>query len=499
MDSIDYAEAKFKFLGIRKHFFKDVAYHITVFDEIVIMGITADCQNPKYRIKLSLDTKINWEISKNKQTLECFEFPYQNKKKVVHAQAKDLQRFKELLAGKVLFEGIGDLFQPLFQVGKGSSAKVYSARNVLDKEVYAVKAIEKSFLKLSENGNGMQAFQSEIQILRTLSQYEHNFLVLSEIYEGDSTFYVVTSYLEGLSLSGELEKAKTLPQKRLPIQSIKTIMKKLLTNLKILHSHRIIHRDLKPDNLMFARKNDYSSLVLVDFGLATSELLDKYLFPKCGTPGYVAPEVLSTRSDSKYSCKVDIFSAGCIFYKLLTGRSLFIGQNFDEVLRSNRHCHIDLDIPFDGNYITDQSLDLLKKMLNKNPKNRITAIQALQHPFIDSSGEQSTQAIQTTGQQMIKNAIYQLNLAEFESKYNSQNDIGEEQNQKINDLKRYSFITEVQQQQMSMSAKRMSGQFSGTFYQKDPLSAVRTLKLYTETSQPIKNSSHYSQNSASQF
>lgn len=48
---------------------------------------------------------------------------------------------------------------------------------------------------------------------------------------------------------------------------------------------------------MLAKKNDYSSLVLVDFGLATSELLDKYLFPKCGTPGYVAPEVLSSRSD----------------------------------------------------------------------------------------------------------------------------------------------------------------------------------------------------------
>ncbi|CAD8045961.1 unnamed protein product [Paramecium sonneborni] len=239
MDSIDYTEAKFKFLGIRKHFFKDVTYHITVFDEIVIMGITADCQNPKYRIKLSLDTKINWEIRKSKKELESFEFLYQNKKKAVYAQAKDLLKFKQLLAGKVLYEGIGDLYQPLFQVGKGSSAKVYSARNILDQGVYAVKAIEKSFLKLTENGNGIQAFQSEIQILRTLSQYQHNFLVLSEIYEGDSTFYVVTSYLEGLNLSGELEKAKTLPQKRLPIQSIRIIMKKMLTNLQILHSHRV--------------------------------------------------------------------------------------------------------------------------------------------------------------------------------------------------------------------------------------------------------------------
>lgn len=94
---------------------------------------------------------------------------------------------------------------------------------------------------------------------------------------------------------------------------------------------------------MLAKKNDYSSLVLVDFGLATSELLDKYLFPKCGTPGYVAPEVLSSRSDQRYNCRVDIFSAGCIFYKMLAGHSLFTGQNFDQVLKANKACQIDLD------------------------------------------------------------------------------------------------------------------------------------------------------------
>lgn len=85
MDSIDYLEAKFKFQGVRKHFFKDAVYHITVFDDMVIMGTvkkyiklfqTSDCQNPKYRIKLNLETKINWELRKNKIELDCFEFEY---------------------------------------------------------------------------------------------------------------------------------------------------------------------------------------------------------------------------------------------------------------------------------------------------------------------------------------------------------------------------------------------------------------------------------------
>ncbi|CAD8138688.1 unnamed protein product [Paramecium pentaurelia] len=489
MDSIDYQEAKFKFQGVRKHFFKDVNYHITVFDDMVTMGTTSDCQNPKYRIKLNLETKINWELRKNKTELDFFEFDHQNKRKAVHAQPKDLYKFKELIAGRVTFEGIGDLFQPLYQIGKGSSAKVYSARSALDQSIYAVKAIEKAFLKISENGNGLRAFQSEVQILRALQQNENNFLAFKEIYEGDNTLYVVTQYLEGLSLSEELEKAKILPNRRLPINSIKTIMRKLLSNLKILHSHRIIHRDLKPDNLMFSRKNDYSSLVLVDFGLATSELLDKYLFPKCGTPGYVAPEILTSRQDQRYNCKVDIFSAGCIFYKLLTGHSLFIGSNFDEVLNSNKTCYIDLDLPIDGIYITEQSLDILKKMLNKNPKIRISANQALSHSFFDYNSDFSTQAIQSTCQNMAKNAIYQLNLAESESRYNSQNEINDEQqqNSKINDIKRYSLMNEI-----PLSAKRGSGLFSSTFYQKDPLSAIKTIKIPNETSQPLKLSNHLS-------
>lgn len=131
-------------------------------------------------------------------------------------------------------------------------------------------------------------------------------------------------------------------------------MRKLLQNLTVLHSHRIIHRDLKPDNLMFANKQDPSSLVLVDFGLAIYETEPKFLFPKCGTPGYVAPEVLQSRMDFKYNCKADLFSVGCIFYKLLTGINLFLGSSFEEVLQSNKRCQFDLTVPNDA--YTDVSL-----------------------------------------------------------------------------------------------------------------------------------------------
>ena len=79
-----------------------------------------------------------------------------------------------------------------------------------------------------------------------------------------------------------------------------------------------MHRDLKPENIMFKNSNEiFGGLKIVDFGLATYTTANKYPFPKCGTPGYVAPEIANLKDLSKKYDKIcDIFSIGCIFYKL---------------------------------------------------------------------------------------------------------------------------------------------------------------------------------------
>ena len=78
-----------------------------------------------------------------------------------------------------------------------------------------------------------------------------------------------------------------------------------------------MHRDLKPENIMFREENDIHSLRIVDFGLATWTTAQTYPFPKCGTPGYVAPEIANLKDLTyKYDQICDIFSVGCIFYKL---------------------------------------------------------------------------------------------------------------------------------------------------------------------------------------
>ena len=116
----------------------------------------------------------------------------------------------------------------------------------------------------------------------------------------------------------------------------------LLSSLKYLHSKNIIHRDLKPENLIFRTKSSMIDIVIADFGL--SDIYnenDIYLFQRCGTVGYVAPEVLK---DQAYNHKADIFSAGVILFILLTGEMPFIKcSNSDEILASNYLCRIDFN------------------------------------------------------------------------------------------------------------------------------------------------------------
>lgn len=93
-------------------------------------------------------------------------------------------------------------------------------------------------------------------------------------------------------------------------------MKQILIGLEALHNKNIMHRDLKPDNILIRNKESLN-LVIADFGLSTKADASKYLYLKCGTPGFVAPEIVNlVEGQTHYSTKCDIFSAGAIFYKL---------------------------------------------------------------------------------------------------------------------------------------------------------------------------------------
>lgn len=120
-------------------------------------------------------------------------------------------------------------------------------------------------------------------------------------------------------------------------------MKQLLKGISYIHSKNIVHRDLKPHNIFLKNKSSYD-VVIADLGLATRINDEKYLFSKCGTPGYVAPEVMEAAANEKlFNCNCDVFSLGAIFYFLLTGRQLFEGFSANEVLQKNKELDYDLN------------------------------------------------------------------------------------------------------------------------------------------------------------
>lgn len=111
-------------------------------------------------------------------------------------------------------------------------------------------------------------------------------------------------------------------------------MTSILEALHYMHQKNIMHRDLKPENILFTEKNDISSLRIADFGLAAISDQFPYLYPKCGTPGFVAPEIANLIDKStQYNSKCDVFSAGVIFHILLLGEGLFNGNGHVEILK----------------------------------------------------------------------------------------------------------------------------------------------------------------------
>jgi serine/threonine protein kinase len=118
------------------------------------------------------------------------------------------------------------------------------------------------------------------------------------------------------------------------------IIEQMLLALDYLERRKVVHRDLKPDNVLINSIEDNSEyeIRIADFGFAVFTPKDQLLTHKCGTPGYVAPEMF-TKEDG-YSYKADVFSLGALFFNLLTGRYLFSGESMEQTLRRNVRCDI---------------------------------------------------------------------------------------------------------------------------------------------------------------
>lgn len=253
------------------------------------------------------------------------------------------------------------LYTKISILGSGTFGQVYLVRHNQTGITYAMKEIKKNSLIYIDTLN-------EIQILKSLDHI--NILKIYEYFYDESHIYIICEYCKGGEL---LNKIKA--EKRFRESVVRTIMRQIFSAVYYCHSKNIIHRDLKPQNILIEDENEYS-IKIIDFG--TSEIFSKNKAQVCvGTLLYMAPEMIT---HSEYNKKYDMWSCGVILYLLLSGSLPFRGKSEEELCENIKNAPIKLDSPaFDS--VSDDAKDLILKLLNRDMNLRISAEQALSHPF----------------------------------------------------------------------------------------------------------------------
>ncbi|XP_064608726.1 calcium/calmodulin-dependent protein kinase type IV-like [Liolophura sinensis] len=270
--------------------------------------------------------------------------------------------------GYWIYESIKDVFFEErynlgVELGKGGTAKVFICQNKASGENWAVKIIEKKIDK--------KIVRTETGILLKLNH--PNVIRLKEIYETHSTIYLVLELVTGGELFDRIVSRGHYSEKDAAL-----CVKEMLTGVKYLHDNGVVHRDLKPENFLYEKPTAESKLKVADFGLSTIIRPQVDLKTVCGTPGYCAPEVLS---GTTYGQAVDMWSIGVITYILLCGYEPFFGETERELFRNIRKCNYKFDSPW-WSGVSINARDLIERLLVVDPKKRLTADQALLHPWV---------------------------------------------------------------------------------------------------------------------
>lgn len=285
-------------------------------------------------------------------------------------------------------------YTKLEKIGEGTYGVVYKAQDKVTREIVALKKIR---LEAEDEGVPSTAIR-EISLLKELAH--SNVVGLRDVVHENQKLYLVFEFLEQ-----DLKKYMDYVNKKLERLLVKSYMQQLTKGIAFCHSHRVLHRDLKPQNLLIDRQG---TLKLADFGLARAFGLPVRTFThEVVTLWYRAPEILM--GGRQYSTPVDMWSVACIFCEMLTSRPLFPGDSeIDQLFRIFRQLGTPTEETWPGvTGLADYkqsfpkwpaqpltktvkelradplALDLLQKMLVYEPSKRISAREALKHPYFD--------------------------------------------------------------------------------------------------------------------
>ena len=296
-------------------------------------------------------------------------------------------------------------YEKLEKIGEGTYGKVFRAR---DRRTGRIVALKKTRLEMEEEGVPSTALR-EVSLLQMLSENEHVVKLLSVEHVEENKkpiLYLVFEYLD-TDLKKYMDMTGKGPSNPLPKSIVKSFMYQLVKGVAHCHKHGVLHRDLKPQNLLIDKNTNTLKIADLGLGRAFSIPLKSYTH-EIVTLWYRAPEVLL--GSTHYSTPVDMWSVGCIFAELARKQPLFPG---DSEVQQLLHIFKLLGTPNEQVWpgvtslkdwhavpqwkpqelskfypeLDTQGIDLMKKMLRYAPADRITAKDALLHPYFDGVRE----------------------------------------------------------------------------------------------------------------
>ena len=249
-------------------------------------------------------------------------------------------------------------------LGKGAFGKVNLGMHKLTGKLVAIKSIKKIYLN---DESSKKKVMQEFSILKELRH--PNVIRLYESFETEKHILIVTELCSGGDLLNYITKRKKLSE-----DMAKFAFKSIISGLEYCHTHRVLHRDIKLDNVLM---NSDSELKICDFGVSKIISKGEILNDKCGTPAYMAPEILKGKGYKGFT--VDLWSAGVALYAMLYGTVPFKSTNIKElrkfILKSKLVLKED---------ISADARDLLSKLLTRNPSERLGIYEVISHKWMQN-------------------------------------------------------------------------------------------------------------------
>ena len=273
------------------------------------------------------------------------------------------------------------------RIGQGAFGKVNLGLNVLTGRVVAIKSFKKT--PIEKFKHKMKKIQYETELMK---RFNHkNITKILEVFNDEEYMLIIMEYINGGNLFSFVKKRRKLSEKM-----AKFLFRQIILGIQHIHSKNVVHRDIKLENILIDFDNNVK---ICDFGIGkVLENEEELLYDKCGTPMYMAPEIILANDDNGYKgFPVDIWSSGITLYIMLSGSLPFNIKNKNNnkedmalnSIKDKNNIFLQNQIvnvkPKEIENISIEAKNLLKGLLNKNPSKRLTCSQILNHPWLKHS------------------------------------------------------------------------------------------------------------------